>query len=146
MISYLPFNIWFISNKIIISSFDILLVVCLEHFLLRCCYFQVVSLLISFTVGEMIHLVKTKTIQVFFEKIAVSGDFHSSLPLLTMIRIITKTDHRSYSSKYQKGCVVVSFEVNRRCSVLFHSLIDCWTHFNNLRLLIVARSIFFLSL
>ena len=54
---------------------------CLAHFLVRC--LQVVSLSISFTVDEMVHLVincvqKTKTIQVFFEKIAVSGDFHSS--------------------------------------------------------------------
>ena len=88
----------------------------------------VVSLSISFAVDEMVHFIincvqKTKNIQVFFEKIDVSGDFHSSLPLLIMIRTITKKDHRSYSSEYQKA-VVMSFEVNRRCSVVFHSLID----------------------
>ena len=82
---------------------------------------EMVFVVISSNVGEMVHLVincvqKTKTIQVFFLKIAVS-------------------------SEYQKGCVVVSFEVNRRCSVLFHYLIDCWTYFNNLRLLIVYQSV-----
>ena len=106
--------------------------------------YQYLSLLMKWFTFNCVQ--KTKTIQVFFGKIAVSGHFHSSLPLLTMIRTITKKDHRSYSSEYQKGCVVVSFEVNRRCSVLFDSLIDCSTHFNNLRLLLVARSIFFLSL
>ena len=48
----------------------VLRLVCLEHFQVRCCYLQVVSLLISFTVDELVHLIikcvrKTKTIQVF---------------------------------------------------------------------------------
>ena len=103
MISYPPFILWFISY--IISPFDSFV---LEHFLLRSRYLQVVRLLVSFTVDEMAHFVinevqKTKTIQVFFKKIAVSGGFHSSLPLITMIRTITNKDHRSYSSEYQKA-------------------------------------------
>ena len=56
-------------------------------------------LILSNSVDEMVHLViywiqKTKTIQVFFEKITVSGDFHFSLPLITMIWTCTETDHR----------------------------------------------------
>ena len=116
---------------------------CLQHFLLCCYYLQVVSLLTSFTVDKIVHLVincvqKTKTIQVFFEKITISHDFPFSLPLLT----ITQTNNRSYSSEHQKpACVVVSFEVNRHCSIVCHSLIECWTHFNNLRLLLVNQPV-----
>ena len=67
---------------------------------MRCCYLQVLSLSISFTFDEMVHLViscvqKTKNIQVFFEKTLVSGDFQSSLPLRIMTQTITKKDHRS---------------------------------------------------
>ena len=43
--------------------------------------------------------------------------------------------------RISKSCVVVSFEVNRRCSLLFHSLIDRWTRFSNLRLLLVYQSV-----
>ena len=105
--------------------------------------YQYLSLLMKWFTFNRVK--KTKTIQVFFWKDCSLRPLSLHSPS-TIIRTITKKDHRSYSSEYQKGCVVVSFEVNRRCSVLFHSLIDCWTHFNNLRLLLVARSIFFLSL
>ena len=116
----------------------------LEHFLVGCCYLQVVSW-ISFTVDEMVHLVnncvqKTKTIQLFFEKIC-------SLSRLSLQSPSANYDSNHHTiweiieATHQNFCVVVSLELNRRWSVLFHSLIDCGTHFNNLRLLLVYQSL-----
>ena len=79
---------------------------------------------------------------IVFRKWRLSGIFRKdyslsafpfSLTPLTMIRTITKTKSSKLHITISKSCVVVSLEANnRRCSVLCHSLIDCWTHFNNL--------------
>ena len=93
---------------------------------------------------------------IVFRKWRLSGIFRKdyslsafpfSLTLLTMIRTITKTKSSKSHITISKSCVVVSLEANnRRCSVLCNSLIDCWTRFNNLRLLLAYQSVMLLTL